>query len=93
MDDKKVLKKNPDMVTRAIADETILVPIYKSSNDTNAIYTLNDVGSRIWALIDGKHTLSEIKKKLLKEFDANPKDLDKELMVFLKDLKDIAAIF
>lgn len=92
MQENKVLCKNADMVTRVIDEETILMPIFKTSEEINCIYTLNKVASRVWELIDGKKTLSSIKKKLLDEFDATPKELDKEMKVLLKDLREIKAI-
>lgn len=87
-----VLRKNPDMVTRVIDDETILVPIYKTSDEINCIYTLNKVASRIWEMFDGKKTLGQIKKKLLNKFDATPKEIDKKMQKLLEDLKEIKAI-
>ena len=92
MKDAIVLKKNPDMVSRTIEDETILMPLYKTSDEINCIYTLNDVAARVWELIDGKKSLTQIKKKLLGEFDATEKGMDKELNKFLEDLQKIKAI-
>ena len=89
---KTILRKNPNMVTRAIADETILLPIYKTSDEINCIYTLNKVASRVWEMIDGKKTLGEIRRRILKEFATTPKEVDKQMQKFLKDLKQIKAI-
>lgn len=86
------LRKNPDMVARVIDDETILLPIYKTSDEINCIYTLNKVASRVWEMFDGKRTVGEIKKQLLKEFDTTAEEVDKEMQEFLKDLKEIKAI-
>jgi hypothetical protein len=86
------LVKNPDMVTRVIDDETILLPIYKTSKEMNCIYTLNKVATRIWELIDSKRTFVDIKKQILKEFDTTPEEAEKEMKKFLKDLKEIKAI-
>jgi hypothetical protein len=80
------------MVARVIDDETILLPIYKTSKEINCIYTLNKVASRVWELLDGKKTLGEIKKIILKKFDTTPEEVDKEITKFLKDLKEIKAI-
>ena len=60
-----ILKKNKNMVTRKIADETILLPIYKTSKEINCIYTLNKPASIVWDMIDGKATVGEIKDKVL----------------------------
>jgi Coenzyme PQQ synthesis protein D (PqqD) len=92
MQDTVIFKKNPDMVTRVIDGETILLPIYKTSDEINCIYTLNKVASRIWELINGKRTIAEIKKQALKEFDATPGQVDAEMRKFLKDLKEIKAL-
>lgn len=92
MKESAILKKNPDMVSRTIEDETILMPIYKTSEEINCIYTLNDVAARVWELINGKRSLATIKKTLLEEFDVTQKELDKELDKLLKDLKGIKAI-
>jgi len=92
MKEAVVFRKNKDMVSRVIDDETILLPIYKSSEEINCIYTLNKIASQVWELIDGKKTLAEINKIILKEFDTTPKEVDKEMTKLLKDLKEAKAI-
>jgi tRNA uridine 5-carbamoylmethylation protein Kti12 len=92
MQERTVFKKNPDMVTRVIDDETILMPIYKTSEEINCIYTLNKDASGVWSLIDGKRTLGEIKKQVLKEFNTTPKEVDKQMCHLLKDLVEIKAM-
>ena len=92
MEGNLVLRKNKNMVTRVIDDETILLPIYKTSDEMNCIYTLNKVASRVWQMIDGRKTLGEIKNKILQEFDTTPDELGKEMRKFLKELKEIKAI-
>ncbi|MBU1134721.1 MAG: PqqD family protein [Candidatus Omnitrophica bacterium] len=76
-----VLKKNKNMVTRKIADETILLPIYKTSKEINCIYTLNKPASIVWDMIDGKTTVGEIKDKVLN----NGFDLIKDKGLRIKD--------
>lgn len=88
----KIFKKNPDIVTRVIEDETILLPLYKTSRDIDCIYTLNDAGARAWQLIDGERTLAKIKEMILNEFDATAKEVDRELAVFLQELQEIKSI-
>jgi len=92
MNGNKILSKNPDIVTRVIDNEVILVPIFRSSGEADCIYTLNESAKRVWDLIDGKRTLGQIKKQLLKEFDSSPQEIDEEIVNFLKELKEIKAI-
>lgn len=92
MDEKKAFRKNPDMVARRIDDETILVPIFKTSEDINYIYSLNKSAQAVWAMIDGKRTKGKIKKMVLSKFDTEPEKAEEKLGTLLKDLKKIKAI-
>ena len=65
----KVFKKRDSIVSRKIGDELILVPIRQDVGDLESIYTLNETGARIWELIDGKTKVSQIKERLVEEFD------------------------
>ncbi|MFC1631808.1 PqqD family protein [Candidatus Omnitrophota bacterium] len=92
MQKKRALRKNKNMVTRVIDGETILLPIYKSSDDINCIYTLNKVASKVWRMIDGKSSEANIKKRVLKAFDTTPKEVNKEMRKLLQELKEIKAV-
>lgn len=87
-----VFMKNPDIVTRKIDNETILVPVYKSSKEMNCIYTLNPAASKVWDLVDGKKSIGDIKEIVLEKFDATDEEADKELAGLFKDLKGIKAL-
>ncbi len=86
------LRKDKNIVTRTIGGETILLPICKSSDDLNCIYTLNSVAPQVWILINGKRKLSEITAEVPKKFDTTRKEADKEMKAFLNELKKIKAI-
>lgn len=92
MNEKTIFKKNKNIVTRKIEDETILMPLYKTSKEIDCIYTLNEAGARVWDLINGKRNLAKIKTMLLKEYDAKEKEIEKKLTALLKDLIKIKAI-
>jgi hypothetical protein len=92
MQKRIVLRKNPEMATRVIDGEAILMPIYKTSEEINCIYTLNKTASQVWEMVDGKRTLAQIKKRILQEFDANEEEVDKKVVGLLADLKEIKAI-
>jgi len=54
IDEKAVIRKNTNVVSRVIGDETVLLPIYKTSDEINCIYTLNKAASRLREMFDGK---------------------------------------
>ena len=58
-------------VTRRIASETILVPVTGTVADLTSVYTLNDVGSFIWHLIDGRRTAQAIADAVSAEYDVS----------------------
>src|SRR5947209_15090125 len=60
--------RDPDFVSRRIADEVIVLPIRKNLGDLESIYTLNEVGARIWELLDGRRTLREIRDGIAREY-------------------------
>ena len=80
------------MVSRTIGKETVLLPVCKDTSQTNCIYTLNIAAAKIWELIDGKRSLDQIKKSIAGEFAVTLDQLDKQLSIFLKDLKEIRAL-
>lgn len=87
-----VYKKNPQVVTRNIDKETILVPMFKTSAEMNCIYSLNPAASKVWDLFDGKRSIDDIKKAILDKFDTTAQEVDKEIARLIKDLKDIKAV-
>jgi len=86
-------RKDPNIVSRKIVDEVILVPIKRKLPDVNAIYLLRDeVSERIWNLIDGKKSVDGIKKIICEEFKVEPEKAEKDLFEFLKQLEEIGGI-
>jgi hypothetical protein len=89
---EKCFKKDPNIVSRKIADEVILVPIRQNVGDLESIYTLNETSASIWELIDGKKKICQIRDKILEEFDVTPKKLEKDLAKCIRKLEEIGAI-
>ena len=89
---EKCFSKDPSVVFRKVAEEFILVPIKQKASDVESIYTMNDVGSRIWELINGKRSLNDIKTVIIKEFEVGPEQAEKDLIDFCKQLEKIGAV-
>lgn len=92
MRDTIVLCKNRDIVVRVFRDEAILLPIYRDSSKPSYIYSLNASAVKIWNMFDGKKTIAQIKKQLLKVSSSTSKEINKEMAGFIKDLCDIKAL-
>lgn len=88
----KLYTKDSSVVFRKVAEEFILVPIKKRADEVDSIYTMNEVGSRIWELIDGEKNLSEIIDIILNEFEVSPEVAEKDIIEFINELEHIGAI-
>lgn len=84
--------KEKDIVTRSIAGETIIVPIRSNVGDLDYIYTLNEVGSMIWGLIDGKRSVAKIIDTIHKTYEVNPEEAKKDTLDFLNSLEGAGLI-
>jgi hypothetical protein len=74
-------------VTRRIAGETIIVPISSQVGDLEAIYTLNDVGSRVWTLVEAPKSIREIIDVLCEEYDAPRERITQDVIELLDELR------
>ena len=84
-------KKN-DFVARDIAGETIIVPIRGHVGDLDSIYTLNEVGTTIWHLIDGKKSIGQIAEEICTTYDATPEEARKDTLEFVDSLKEAGLL-
>ena len=74
-------------VTRRIAGETIIVPVSSRVGDLDAIYTLNEVGSRVWTLLEAPQSVQEIAAALCEEYDVPQEQLTRDLVELLDELQ------
>ncbi|MCX5916325.1 MAG: PqqD family protein [Deltaproteobacteria bacterium] len=87
-----IFSKKDDFVTREIAGETIIVPIRKQAGDLESIYTLNEIGTVIWGMIDGKTKVRQIIEAIHQNYTASPEEAAKDVAEFLQSLKEAGLI-
>jgi hypothetical protein len=79
--------KKDDSVTRQIAGETLIVPVRSHGGDVNSIFTMNELGAKIWKLIDGQTSVSKIVAAVLSEYDVPLEQATADIIDFLKSLE------
>jgi hypothetical protein len=84
--------KRNDFVARDIAGETIIVPIRGHVGDLDSIYTLNEVGTTIWQLIDGKKSVGQIADTLCNTYEVTLEEAKKDTLEFLNSLKEAGLL-
>jgi len=77
-----------DHATRKIGDETIVVPVRARVADLESIYTFNEAGGAIWALVDGERDVADIARSLAAEFDVAEETALADVRRFLAGLED-----
>src|SRR5438034_6276857 len=87
-----IVQKAPSIVSRKIADEVILVPISQKVGEIDCLYALNEVGARIWELIDGDRSLQELRDAIVEEFEVSQTEAQEDITVLIEQLKEIGAI-
>ena len=84
--------KEKELVTRDVAGEEIIVPIKGHVGDLEGVFTLNEVGSMIWQLMDGQTTVGELMEAVRNEYDVEAPEAEKDLLDFLRSLEDAGLI-
>ncbi len=87
-----VYTRNDQVVSRRIVDELILVPIRNNVADAETLYTLNEVGARVYELIDGKRPVRDIVNVIVSEFDVTGDEARADVLEFIEQLLAIESI-
>ena len=76
-----ILHQTPDVQGTTMDGETVLLDL-----STGRYYTLNRLGSVIWELCTGHHTISDIHAVLSDRFDVAPERALDDLVTLVNDL-------
>ncbi|MFC1948174.1 PqqD family protein [Chloroflexota bacterium] len=90
--EQKTYWQNSSMVSRKVGNELVLVPIRQNVGDLQNIYTMNEVGVRIWGVIEDAHTLQEIILIISDEYEINKGCLESDVVKFLNQLESVGAV-
>jgi Coenzyme PQQ synthesis protein D (PqqD) len=85
-DEAVELVRTSSCVTRAIAGETLIIPIARATADLESIFTLNAVGSRIWELLESPVTPPRLVATITREFEVSESDAARDVAEFLESL-------
>lgn len=78
---KKPLKQSR-LSYRAIGDETLIL----DTKLNKEVHQLNALGSFIWELCDGEHSIEDIAKRVCNEFDVDEREANDDILYFLNEL-------
>lgn len=84
---KRCYYKSPSVISKTMGDEVVLAIIRGNVGDLENVYTLSGVGARIWKLIDSKRNLEDIKNIIVKEFIAESREVQNDLISLFRQLE------
>jgi hypothetical protein len=76
-----IIKRNPEIITSNIDGEIVMM-----STEMGEYYGLDEIGSRIWDLIENPLPVSELVSKLLDEFNTDKETCTSDTLDFLNEL-------
>lgn len=88
---REIYAHSPRVVGRRIGDEFVLVPLAGRGVDIDSILNLNKVGAFIWEQLDGTRTGAEVVEALVKKFEVEPPEAEKDYLEFLTTLRGLKA--
>ena len=77
---QKCFTRKSDLVTRSITGETIIVPVHGHVGDLDSIYTLNELGTVVWGLLDGETTVSQIIDTISREYEVTRAETETDIV-------------
>ena len=83
----KCFSRDTNCVTREIAGETLIVPIKNRVGDLDSIYTLNEVATIIWQLVNGQTSVDKIIDAVHDAYDVDREEATKDTVEFLDSLE------
>jgi hypothetical protein len=83
----RVLARSDDVVARVIDVALIIVPLTAGIGDMeDDLFSLNETGTSIWNMLDGKKTMKEIIAALEEEYMAGPGEIEQDVSGIVEEL-------
>ena len=84
---KQIITLSPDVISQEVSGETVLLDL----NSEN-YFGLDEVGTRIWQLIESSGNLQEIYDTLLIEYEVEPEQLLEDMEQLLTDIEKAGLV-
>jgi hypothetical protein len=76
-------KRTEQVIAQKASNELLLFNM-----DDGNYFSMNEIGSRIWELCDGTHSVSQLVATLATEYDAPAEVLEKDVVELLEGLQN-----
>jgi len=83
VDLQAIPRQNEDTASRSIDDAA-----YVLNPETSELHAFNEVGGRIWDLIDGERTLQAVAQIIADEYEVEPTVAEADVLEFAETLQE-----
>jgi hypothetical protein len=87
-----VLSRDPDVVTREIAGETMLVPVTGKLAQLQQVFVLEGVGAHIWSQLNGDRSLQEVLDSILDEYEVSLEVARADMLELIDELLEAGLV-
>jgi len=86
------IRSSRNVVSRVVAEEALVVPIRGGAGDLDSIYTFNDSGTRLWAMIQEGRSAAELAEYLQASYGITASQAQTDADNFLAELNEEGLI-
>jgi Coenzyme PQQ synthesis protein D (PqqD) len=86
------VRRSRNIVSRVVADEAIVVPIRRGAADMDSIYTFNETGTMLWAMIEENRSAADMVRYLELEYGLSPEQAQADMEKFVAELNEAGLI-
>jgi coenzyme PQQ synthesis protein D (PqqD) len=86
LDATAVIVPAPDVVVRDIAGQHLLVPVRSGIAGIDCLFTADEVGSFLYARLDGRRDAAALAADISAEFDVTADQALADVIIFLEEL-------
>lgn len=81
-----------ELIKREIAGDCILVPVGRSTLDSNGLFALNELAVFIWDILPSIDSEDEIVAKILDEYEIDRETAERDVADFMSKLRELGII-
>ncbi len=88
----EIYEKTKPTAVREVDGEQVLVEMDDSGKEMLRVHLVNEVGARIFELINGSRSLQDLSREICREFDGDPDHIENDLKTFVSELCNMGQI-
>lgn len=79
--------RSESVVTREVAEETIVVPVRGGVGDLDGLFTFNEIGSGIWRMLSDSKSVEELTRWVRENYEVSGQQAEEDVGSFLEQLE------